>query len=117
MTTSTPDRRCKAHSSRTGAPCKLPAIKGGTVCQVHGGRAPQVKAKAEERLRALQDPAITAIEEAFDAEVKGEVDYATRLRAAQTVLDRTGLGPTSKQEVTLTAQEQLAQIIGALDGG
>jgi hypothetical protein len=32
------------------------------------------------------------------------------------VLDRTGLGPTTKQEVSLDASEQLGQILTALDG-
>ncbi len=49
---------CRAHSSRTGKPCKRPAILGGTVCQTHGGRAPQVKAKAAERVRDLLADAI-----------------------------------------------------------
>jgi hypothetical protein len=49
-------RRCAAHSSRTGLPCRLPPILGGTVCIVHGGRAPQVKRKALERMRELVNP-------------------------------------------------------------
>jgi hypothetical protein len=44
-----------AHSSRTGKPCQLNAIIGGTVCHVHGGRAPQVKRKAAERVAELRD--------------------------------------------------------------
>ena len=46
------DRRCTAKSKRTGKPCTRWAIKGGTVCIMHGGKAPQVKAKAAERLLA-----------------------------------------------------------------
>jgi hypothetical protein len=54
-----PDKkRCSARSSRTGDPCKLWAIRGGTVCNKHGGRAPQVKAAAEAR-RVEQDIAAT----------------------------------------------------------
>lgn len=41
---------CKAHTSRRKTPCKLPPIRGGHVCQVHGGSAPQVRAKASQRL-------------------------------------------------------------------
>ena len=51
-------RLCKAKSSRTGLPCKLHPITGGMVCQVHGGRAPQVKRKAAERIADMLADAI-----------------------------------------------------------
>ena len=47
-------RRCTAHTKR--GPCKKAAIMGGRVCTTHGGSAPQVKAKAVERLLDLIDP-------------------------------------------------------------
>lgn len=54
-----PDKkRCHAHSSRTGDPCKLYAAPGAEVCNKHGGRAPQVKAAAKAR-RVEQDIAKT----------------------------------------------------------
>lgn len=43
-------RRCVAHSSRTGLPCKKWAIRGGTVCATHGGRSPAVRNAARRRL-------------------------------------------------------------------
>ena len=46
--------RCKAKSHH--GPCKAFAIKGGMVCGMHGGRAPQVRRKAAERLADLIDP-------------------------------------------------------------
>lgn len=49
-------RKCKARSSRTGKPCQHAPINGGMVCVAHGGRAPQVKRKAAERLADLIDP-------------------------------------------------------------
>jgi len=49
-------RRCRATGKATGKQCKKAAILGGTVCQKHGGGAPQVKAKAAERLADLIDP-------------------------------------------------------------
>lgn len=42
--------KCKATAKGTGRPCQLDAVKGAMVCHKHGGRAPQVKAKAAERL-------------------------------------------------------------------
>jgi hypothetical protein len=44
-------RRCTARN-RQGERCKRAAIKGGTVCPMHGGKAPQVR-DAAERNRAL----------------------------------------------------------------
>ncbi|EOD66895.1 hypothetical protein [Amycolatopsis vancoresmycina] len=45
-----PEKRpCAGRSTSTGQPCKNSAIRGGTVCTVHGGRAPQVAAKAAVR--------------------------------------------------------------------
>lgn len=45
--------RCTAHRS-DGTPCQAPAIRGGTVCQAHGGSAPAVRRRAEIR-RMVQD--------------------------------------------------------------
>lgn len=49
---------CTAKSSRTGKPCKRHAIAGGVVCPTHGGRAPQVKAAAAQRVKDILDDAI-----------------------------------------------------------
>jgi hypothetical protein len=43
-------RRCTA-TNRAGQRCGRWAIKGGSVCKNHGGAAPQVAAKANERLQ------------------------------------------------------------------
>lgn len=45
--------RCTA-TSRSGNRCKRRPIPGGTVCAMHGGKAPQVVAAAEARLQARQ---------------------------------------------------------------
>lgn len=41
--------KCRG-TSRSGEPCKLPPIKGGAVCRMHGGKAPQVQAAAARRV-------------------------------------------------------------------
>jgi hypothetical protein len=46
-----PERRCTATAKSTGSRCKRYAIAGGTVCVRHGGMAPHVKRKAQERLQ------------------------------------------------------------------
>lgn len=41
--------RCRAHRS-DGTPCGAWAIRGGYVCRMHGGSAPQVRSAAHMRL-------------------------------------------------------------------
>lgn len=41
---------CSATARSTGQRCKRPAIRGGSVCRIHGGLAPAVQAKAARRL-------------------------------------------------------------------
>ena len=43
-------------------------------------------------------------------------DHAVQLRAATTVLDRTGMGPTSTAELNVSASLHLAALIAELDG-
>lgn len=43
------DRRCRA-TNRAGTRCGRPAILGGTVCNLHGGKSPQAKKAAARRL-------------------------------------------------------------------
>jgi hypothetical protein len=46
-------RRCGARRT-DGRPCHCWAIRGGYVCRVHGGAAPQVRAKARARLESAR---------------------------------------------------------------
>lgn len=93
-------RRCSA-TNRNGDRCGRAPIVGGFVCDRHGGKAPQVRRSAEQRLRALADPAVAALERALEShgepcEVCGRSDGdrdPNVIRAAQMVLDRCGLGP------------------------
>lgn len=49
--------QCTART-RNGERCRTHAIQGGTVCRMHGGAAPQVKAKAAQRLADARDKAL-----------------------------------------------------------
>jgi hypothetical protein len=87
---------CNGHS-RSGNPCKNPAIPGGTVCPWHGGRAPQVREAAQKRLLSLVPDAIEAM-----AMLAGIVDGTFKLdphvqqRALADILDRAGLRPADQ---------------------
>lgn len=45
------ERRCTAHSKRSGTQCKRIPAEGATVCVMHGGNAPQVREAAERRVQ------------------------------------------------------------------
>lgn len=57
--------RCTA-TNRQGNRCGKSPILGGTVCRMHGGAAPQVVAKAKERLKALAPKALVALDQLLD---------------------------------------------------
>ena len=85
--------RCHA-TARSGKRCRNLAIAGGTVCRFHGGAAPQVRAKAQERLAALVDPAI----ERLSKIVQDDEAKALALAAARDILDRNNLSGKHKHE-------------------
>lgn len=79
---------------------------------MHGGGAPQVKAKAIERLMALQHPALDRIAKLIAQDEYPSVAYS----ASKDVLDRT-IG-RAVEHVELThhaADEILARLAGARD--
>jgi hypothetical protein len=94
-----PPVRCRAHTS-SGKPCKRWAIVGGFVCATHGGTAPQVRRKANERILALAPRAAQIIA----ALAEGSQSDVVRLRAAQDILDR-GLGKAVDLTLDLTPQD------------
>jgi hypothetical protein len=87
--------KCSA-TNRQGRQCGKPPIPGGTVCRMHGGAAPQVKAKALERLLALQNPAIDRLTKLIANDEYPSTAYA----AAKDVLDRTMGKPKEQLELT-----------------
>jgi hypothetical protein len=104
------ERRCVATAKHTGERCSRAPIVGGFVCHFHGGAAPQTKALARRRLLAMVDPALDALLRALRmadacAHCGRADDMAVVVKAAQLVLDRAGLGPTAKLEVTTKPKE------------
>lgn len=85
---------CSARRSN-GDPCGNYAIKGSTVCLHHGGAASQTRLAAAQRMVEMRLKAIGVVDGMLDDPA---LDPAIRLRAAQIVLDRSGMGPTSKIE-------------------
>src|ERR1700759_5433953 len=86
-------RRCSAHK-HNGEPCLRYAARGASVCRVHGGGAPQVVAKARERLALAADRMareLLGIATGAESEV-------VKLNAIRDALDRAGV--STRAEVT-----------------
>ncbi len=88
-------QRCHA-TTRRGTQCCSPAIRGGTVCRMHGGSAPQVKFAAMERYKSLQPKAITVLETLLDRQEFPTVQMA----AVRDVMDRTEGKPAESVKLT-----------------
>lgn len=104
-----PERQCTAHNRR-GERCQKEGMLGLTVCAMHGGKTPNAQAAAREKLMALAEPSVDFLKKVITEEEKNEkpcplcgrgmeLDPGLKSRVAFGVLDRTGLGPTSKIEV------------------
>ena len=104
--------RCTAKANSTGKNCRRRAIKGGRVCQVHGGAAPQVKRKAAERLRELEHPAIDRIKKTISNE-DGDVSPAVALTASMNLLDRTGHKPIDRRQDVPVESDESKELRGA----
>lgn len=109
---------CTAHSKQTGMPCKIAALPGTNVCRFHGGLAPQVQAKARQRLLEAADRVAA---ELVRIAVEGESE-AVRVQAARDVLDRAGLSAKVLLEATVTTHDgdadldrQIAELLTAMD--
>ena len=112
MLRETPSYRCHA-KTRDGDQCEHWAMHGQRVCHMHGGKAPQNLAKAEDRMRELVHPAINSLARQIE---KGEFP------ATKFVLEwagfRTPVQVQSDSEVTIRLiREEQPIVVGvrALD--
>jgi hypothetical protein len=87
-------RRTCGRRTRSGGTCTQWAMRGQTVCKMHGGKSPQALRTAAERLAALVDPALAELGKLVeDAE-----NDAIKLAAIKDVLDRAGFKPRERIE-------------------
>lgn len=88
--------QCVAHK-KNGERCQKAPIRGATVCRFHGGAARHVKAAAKARLENAADQmARQLLGIALDA----DAPPAVKLAAIKDALDRAGLAPNAKHEIT-----------------
>lgn len=115
-----PAIKCTA-KKRDGTDCQRWALRGATVCQVHGGMLPNVRASAERRVEqareailSLVPKAVERLDDLLDAE--GE---AARLAAVKEVLGQAGLvivrkAETKTEKVVHPQEMALDEILEAL---
>jgi hypothetical protein len=95
---------CKARR-RNGEPCKNPPMNGSTVCRMHGGAAPQVRRRAQQRILEASDKAAYRLVQMMQDKT---VPPAVQLAAARDLLDRANVVGTQQVnvEVGIASWEQ-----------
>lgn len=93
---------CTAKSKSTGKRCGNPPIPGGTVCRIHGGNTPVVRAAGARRVfEALIAPALMQYRNIIE---DPNTPAHVRLQAIRDLFDRTGHKPPTEISIITDAQ-------------
>jgi hypothetical protein len=101
--------KCKARR-RDGTPCGAYAVKGTTVCRMHGGAAPQVREKANRRLFEMVMPAMRELRRIVESKTATDAD---KLRAVSMVLNRTGYSEKQSIDIGLRPASEWDRLFAA----
>jgi len=88
--------RTRCSAVRGGRRCRKGTIPGGTVCNTHGGAAPQVRRRAKLRALQLLDPALGQLARI----IANPSDQRTALAAIKLVAELNGMGRAANSEVS-----------------
>lgn len=93
---------------RNGEPCRNAPMLGSAVCRMHGGAAPQVRRRAQQRLLEASDKAAYRLVQMMQDK---SIPPAVQLAAARDLLDRANIVGTQQinVEVGLTKWERHMQ--------
>lgn len=105
--------QCAAQRKHGAGPCKRTAIPGGRVCAMHGGNAPQVRRKAQQRIdEAAGNLVQSLIDIALDQQTRDgrPVEPKDIIAAAKQLLDRSNEVRQPGVEVKHTGDAAAAQL-------
>lgn len=111
--TPNPNKICTARKTN-GEPCRKQRVVGAVVCATHGGRAPQVKAKARIRLEMAADK---LARELLGLATDTELPPAVRLAAVRDALSRIGISEKTAVEVQVGPNKPFQDILEAVMTG
>lgn len=74
---------------------------GGNVCGTHGGRAPQVRAAAMQRILQLVNPALRTLSDL----VENADSDTVKLSAVKDILDRAGMAAAQLSKIEVTGKD------------
>lgn len=100
--------QCTARGKHSKLPCRNDAIRGGNVCRMHGGSAPQVKKKAAQRIMEAADDAAGLLV-LFMEDSKNDIKVRTQI--AQDLLNRAGFAGKQTISVETPRWEDVASSI------
>lgn len=99
-------RGCVGHK-RNGDPCGQPAMKGGWVCKMHGGKAPQVMAAAEARLDTHYPTAIRVA-----GELLGREEFPTvQAQIVKFVIEHKDGRATERVDANINLQVNVVEVL------
>lgn len=107
----TPVRRCKGtltlHNGKKRK-CGRAAVTGSDMCHAHGGKTTiQTVTSARMKAASFAPDAITVLAEIMNNDRANDSD---RIKAANSILDRAGLGRTSHIETTTTNMNEMLRL-------
>lgn len=102
---------------RNGEPCQRWAIRGGTVCTVHGGQLPTVKKAAADRVQEARDRLIGLLPQAVEKvqDLLEAESEQVQLRAAESIMNRAGVVETRRTETQTTHRLEAQELEDAIE--
>lgn len=103
--------RCTAHYKSNKQQCQVEAAPGTNVCNQHGALIPAVQAKAATRIGMSVDDAVKRLQSMLD---DSAVDARDKIKILHDLLDRGGLGATSKVLVGVGQVDAVEKLFSSL---